>query len=225
MKQWTNPAPIVFTSADDVVPIDIGGVKLYLSLKPPAPGEAKQDFEASGRAILGHRDFVMPDVTSDALAKRVEALERDDLERASLCEVMANGIQGNRERLSALEAKLTKLDADDDDLVQKYNALARSIEGMRTQLAALEASKAQPVVNVADLHNDMAKLAQPMSLGAVAWPKGSLQWADLEAKRRGLRCVQRASGNGNWGRRAIRNMELETFTDEDRHALNWEPCA
>ena len=208
MKQWTNPAPIVFTSADDVVPIDIGGVKLYLSLKPPAPGEAKQDFEASGRAILGHRDFVMPDVTSDALAKRVEALERDEDERESLCEVMAKGIQGNRERIASIEAKLASLDADDDDLVQKYNALARSIEGLRNQLAALEASKEQPEA--------------PKALDPVAWPKGSLQWAEVEAKRRGLKAVRRAAlGNIAFPIASLRSLGLSA---DARHALDWEPC-
>ena len=90
---------------------------------------------------------------------------------------------------------------------------------LRDRIAALEASKAQPVVNVTDLHNDMAKLAQPMSLGEVAWPKGSLQWAEVEAKRMGLTRVHRKGWTYSL------SIEMSMVLDvEDHLALDWEPC-
>ena len=93
------------------------------------------------------------------------------------------------------------------------------LSALEAKLAALEASKAQPVVNVTDLHNDMAKLAQPMSLGEVAWPKGSLQWAEVEAKRMGLTRVHRKGWTYSL------SIEMSMVLDvEDHLALDWEPC-
>ena len=171
----------------------------------PAPVDTKQDFEALSKRMdaIEERQNVNRDIDNgqneclfaleakpdgDAMAKRVEALERE-----SFHEFLDGGLQSNADRISALESKI----------------------------AALEASKAQPVVNVTDLHNDMAKLAQPMSLGEVAWPEGSLQWAEVEAKRLKLPRVRRTGG---YDEILLSRLDRSMLEESERHALDWEPC-
>ena len=195
-------------------------------------------------------DDAYPQSEIKELSKRVEAVEKfcaanadshqgvlervEALESGRRAQGLLNDICGDR--LSALEAKLAALDEKNQNLGIMVRSMSQSsnqllladasrhmdIKNIEERIAALEASKAQEVVNVTEMHNDMATRAKPMSLGEVAWPKGSLQWAEVEAKRMGLTRVRRASIPKHW-----RGVSITGFVSQPvqgRHALDWEPC-
>lgn len=103
---------------------------------------------------------------------------------------------------------------EDVSMRMRVAKLENDVCELRENLAALEASNAQD----AALHQPEV-FEQP---APVAWPVGSLQWAELEAKKLGRPAVRRRTWGGGWIQ--IAHADELKISNSGRHALDWEPC-
>lgn len=234
-KEWTNTEDIVFKSPDDVVTVDVHGTKVYLSLRPTDPSEAKPEphADACKGDTFGYVQSAQHPRLGyiDALSKRVEELER--LNRA---QNILNGLNDSNARLSALEAKIAALEASTKDAVAKgVQECAAKImladAQIRYDREQIEWAKRQglkpegtvaAIENVTDSPKDLGFKPNHPAIpdsSPIAWPKGSLQWAEVEARRRGMNHIRRPN------HLAYCNVGIVFFAgEESRHALDWEPC-
>jgi hypothetical protein len=180
----------------------------------------------------------------EALEKRVEALEQDAKREKLISSALDRVVYDQGQRLSALEAKLAALEASEaQPQKQPINfhgvppeirkeiqrrASSRKANGTceSTDLGYGWLAFDGNVYGIWPLQEGQAQDAPTILLtpanrseDAVAWPKGSLQWAETEAKRRGLISVRRTSKPGVW------SLASEAWLpSSSRHALDWEPC-
>lgn len=91
------------------------------------------------------------------------------------------------------------------------------LNALEAKLAALEGPKDDDRWKVVPCTPDGHPIAAP-----VAWPVGSLQWAELEAKKLGRPAVRRRTWGGGWIQ--IAHADELKISNSGRHALDWEPC-
>lgn len=183
-------------------PATVNGSNCTWRIVKPAPSDAKpephaDDWGSRMNQITAKNLSAKPNPHEDvSLRMRTAKLEND------VCELSANR-DALSKRVEALEENAKSKDETSADLHGYTN---RRIYAIESKLAALEASKPNPP-------------AIPDS-SPVAWPKGSLQWAEVEAKRRGMPRIRRLSCPGS----LLLSEPRWSLSSETWSALDWEPC-
>ena len=174
----------------------------------PAPSEEKpephaDDCKSDTFDYTRNAPYPKPDPSEDvSLRMRTAKLEND------VCELSANR--------DALSKRVEALEDFKERHGKRLNLQSMANIRRDERLSAIEAKLAAQE----DAQTNLMAPAK-RSEEVVAWPKGSMQWAEVEAKALGLNKVRRRTHSN------CETQRVSSFFSTncaDRHELDWEPC-